>query len=203
MLAWERQENESDKAYYAFSVYRDLGPGRSLRAVAEAVYGPRWEHGKRTVEGWSSRFDWVSRVRALDARDEMLRREAVERHEETRAVEFAERQMRIRGRLLDAAEQLVDQAEKMLSWPLSEQRIIREGEDGEEQVLIVQPARWNKGTVVQFLHSAAGAVAGAWSMKQIEEPDEEEWDFDDLTEEEVLAYIEITEKLGVKPPKRS
>ena len=34
---WERQENESTSAFYAFTIYRDLGHERSLRRVAERL----------------------------------------------------------------------------------------------------------------------------------------------------------------------
>jgi hypothetical protein len=64
--AFERQDEESAKAYRAFAVYRDLGPERTLRAVAEALYGIRWKYGKRTVEKWSSSFDWVARARGYE-----------------------------------------------------------------------------------------------------------------------------------------
>lgn len=34
---WERQENESNKAFQAFCIFRDLGAGRTLAAVAEKL----------------------------------------------------------------------------------------------------------------------------------------------------------------------
>ena len=38
---WERQKNESSKAYAAFCVYRDLGPERSLEKVRQNLEKPR------------------------------------------------------------------------------------------------------------------------------------------------------------------
>ena len=37
MKPWERQERESDKAFAAFRVYLEMGPKRSLRAVAQKL----------------------------------------------------------------------------------------------------------------------------------------------------------------------
>ncbi len=45
MLAWERQQGESDKAYAAFTMYRDMGPERSHYREAEAL--ARRLHGGR------------------------------------------------------------------------------------------------------------------------------------------------------------
>lgn len=77
---WDRREDETDKAWGAFCLYRDMPPHeRSLFAVSEALYGddedeetgqepaknrlrmpPSW------VRDWSSRFSWVERARAHD-----------------------------------------------------------------------------------------------------------------------------------------
>lgn len=69
---WERLDGESAKAYAAFCVYRDLGPGRSL-AIA---YGC-WRRANGVAgsavkaagfwQQWSSAFGWVARAAAYDA----------------------------------------------------------------------------------------------------------------------------------------
>lgn len=90
---WERQPGEPPKAYAAFCFYRDLPPAeRSLRAVADKVYGNRSDRKRQQVPGqiakWSTRWRWVERARAWDdeqdrqAREEQVRavREMRERH---------------------------------------------------------------------------------------------------------------------------
>lgn len=59
---WERQPGETDPAFHAFAVYRDMGPERSLSKVAGSI-------GKSTrlLSGWSSRNSWRVRVNAWDA----------------------------------------------------------------------------------------------------------------------------------------
>lgn len=58
---WERQKGESEKAYEAFAVYRDMGTNRSIRAVAQQLAKSRTQIGK-----WSSAWEWTERVRAYD-----------------------------------------------------------------------------------------------------------------------------------------
>ena len=59
---WDRQPNESPKAFEAFAIYRDLGVYRDQRAVALAVKKQRALLGR-----WSVTYEWVSRVSAWDA----------------------------------------------------------------------------------------------------------------------------------------
>lgn len=70
---FEQQPRESHKAFAAFKVYLELGPQRSLVAVAAKV-------GKyRTlIERWSAKFDWPARVQAHAASLALIEREAIE-----------------------------------------------------------------------------------------------------------------------------
>lgn len=95
-------------------MYRDMGPSRSLRAVSDVLYGPRRPHGKRTVEGWSSRFDWVARVTALDDYHDMLRRDVVEEHARRTADELAGRREALRGKIFENEERAARMTERLL-----------------------------------------------------------------------------------------
>ena len=59
---WERQPDETAKAYEAFAIYRDQGSRRSVRSVGR-------ESGKSRalMERWSSSHRWVERAAAFDA----------------------------------------------------------------------------------------------------------------------------------------
>ena len=71
---WERQEGESAKDYEAFCVYRDLGPGRSLKLVAKMCNKSETIMGRR-----SGKFDWVRRAALWDdEQDRIERKEAQE-----------------------------------------------------------------------------------------------------------------------------
>jgi hypothetical protein len=71
---WDRLPNETDRAYYAFLVYRNQPPaGRSLRdltrqlqAEREGVDAVRSPHTNRRLERWSVDNDWQARCAAWD-----------------------------------------------------------------------------------------------------------------------------------------
>lgn len=58
---WDRRDEESEEAFEAFVLYRDMGVKRSIRAVAQAL-------GKshQLMAVWSSPNDWPNRARAYD-----------------------------------------------------------------------------------------------------------------------------------------
>lgn len=58
---WDARPDETMKAYRAFMIYRDLGPGRSLHAVSREL-----AKSVPLLKRWSSRYDWVGRARAFD-----------------------------------------------------------------------------------------------------------------------------------------
>lgn len=58
---WLRRDDETPIAYDTFRAYLDMGPKRSLRGVAEKLGRQR-----PLVAEWSSKHDWVERVRAFD-----------------------------------------------------------------------------------------------------------------------------------------
>lgn len=64
-IVWERRPTEGNKAYAAFSTYRDLGPDRSLHRAMEAAGAH--PGAIRQWERWSSGYAWVARCAAFDA----------------------------------------------------------------------------------------------------------------------------------------
>ncbi len=65
--------NESTRHRVAFNLYWYLGPQRSLEAVAEAItarprdFGFKRPPSPRTLQRWSSRFDWQARLAEMEA----------------------------------------------------------------------------------------------------------------------------------------
>lgn len=168
MRAFEQQPKESDVAFACYKVFRDLGPGRTLREAA-AIYYERPEYREHTrsvpsqVKKWSARFDWPERAREADARDEEIRREAVELAELNRAADRAkriealreenllneERAARVEAKFIERAEKLVDEL------PLVRQVTVREGEDGKPAVYRIEPATKNAVLDAARLHKIA------------------------------------------------
>ncbi len=59
--AWERQKEESEKAFEAFTLYRDMGQKRTISAVVKKLGKSR-----NLIDRWRERWNWKERVRAYD-----------------------------------------------------------------------------------------------------------------------------------------
>jgi len=68
---WDRLPNESAKAYSAFCAYRDYGPNRSLENIRQIMDKPP---SRNWLGKWSSKYNWVERVKAYDDYMERLKR---------------------------------------------------------------------------------------------------------------------------------
>jgi hypothetical protein len=197
---FDRDPNESTKAFEAWSIYRDLGTQRSLKKTAELYYGTA--ANVRQLERWSSRFNWVERARASDVEQEMLRRSAVEEYLASQAENRVEREGRIAELLLTVREGAAQQALSMVRWPLSEQRILQEDEDGNEITVIVTPSKWSKNTAIGMARLAAGALPGLTPMREDSDEGDAEWDFSTLSEAEIQTFLTLSQKICVQGKKR-
>jgi hypothetical protein len=87
---WLQREDETDAAYAAFAVFRDLGTGRSVEAAFKKVRenaGRRGEKPPANWWQWSSNHDWKLRVRAYDEAIEAERLEIEARRRRERIEE--------------------------------------------------------------------------------------------------------------------
>jgi hypothetical protein len=69
---WLQLDNETDRAYWDFEVYRDMGPGRSIRKA-----GKRLAKNSKSLAKLSVKYHWRERVRAFDAYVAQRKAEAV------------------------------------------------------------------------------------------------------------------------------
>ena len=60
-MEWQRQENESDKAYQAFKIYLE-SENRSLQKVAKSLH-----KDPTLIRRWSAKYDWRKRAAAYDS----------------------------------------------------------------------------------------------------------------------------------------
>lgn len=97
---FKKQDFETDRAFMAFAIYRDLGMvDRSLDAVAQ-----RMGIAKSTVARWSRENHWLDRVQPYDS-------EAILRNRRARV----EKRRRTVTRHDDVASKLLDNAERLLA----------------------------------------------------------------------------------------
>src|SRR3954465_14619181 len=84
---FEQQPRESDKAFRAFKTYRDAGPDRSFRKVAQKL-------GKSVTQltRWSQRFNWTERLKAWAKHIEEQERKALDAKMLEKANEWAARE---------------------------------------------------------------------------------------------------------------
>lgn len=71
MAAWDRQEKEPPKAYQHFTIYRDLGPERSLAKVGQ-ILGV----AVQSLEPKASQWNWVARCDQWDAHVQVIQQRA-------------------------------------------------------------------------------------------------------------------------------
>lgn len=94
---WEQQPKESGPAFEAFSTYRDLGPGRTITAVAKKL-----RKSDSLLRRWKNTWNWRERAIAYDSNiAEDARRKAVKdrRDMESRHIGIA---MQLQKKALEA-----------------------------------------------------------------------------------------------------
>jgi hypothetical protein len=114
---WDRQPGESAKAYQAFCLYRDLGPGRSLDQASRAYHqrqrgqgdGAHAGHKSRasgTIRAWAERWHWSARASASDRElEEAKRRQQVAAVQEM-AERHAKEAVMLQGKAVERLRQL-------------------------------------------------------------------------------------------------
>jgi len=78
---WDRMANESHKAFYAFTLYRDLPANRTYQLVADKL-----RCAGSNVRRWARKWDWYSRAREWDMYQDRVAQE-VQIRERRRMVE--------------------------------------------------------------------------------------------------------------------
>jgi hypothetical protein len=108
--AFEQQRKESARAFEAFSVYLNLGPGRSLAAVAQKL-----AKSKQLLKRWSAKFDWPGRVQAQAAYLATVEREATEALARGKSAEWLKRQQEVREQEWEMHEKCIAAAKRGLA----------------------------------------------------------------------------------------
>lgn len=121
---WLRRPDESAKAFAAFTVYLNLGVGRTLDKVGERVHprkpGPHASRKRAAtgkIQDWSSQFSWVARAAAYDDHEARIRHEAREKHLRDIAEELTRDRIEFIRDGTKAFRQSLDKARTYLSFP--------------------------------------------------------------------------------------
>lgn len=137
---WDRYARETDAAYTAFVIFRDLGPTRSIVEAYRRRKTGQVEcrvHAKQAGGGWNrwaGEFRWMERALAWDShlqeqRDLEYKRDMI--REERR-----KRNLRIRCD--KTTTKILSRIDTLLSWPIS-RRTVEEHKDGKSVTTIIEP----------------------------------------------------------------
>jgi hypothetical protein len=103
---WDKRETESDKAYAAFLLYRDLGRGRSLAKASSTLDKPTSK--LRQFGTWSAQHGWVERVAAWDAAEQAKDEKALDDLRQLKRVEIVNAELedyeRLRAQWLEQSQ---------------------------------------------------------------------------------------------------
>jgi hypothetical protein len=108
---WERQNDESQKAFEAFKQYAEMGAKRSVRQLGV-------EQGRGSnpsvLQRWSMAHQWVARAAEFDRHIAALALQAEEKAIEGRAGRWAELAEQLRMQEWEIAQRLIEKAKSIL-----------------------------------------------------------------------------------------
>lgn len=113
-MTFEQQPRESDRAFAAFKTYLELGPDRSLVAVADKL-----GKNRSLLERWSKKFAWPARVQAHATHLAIIERRTAESLAVQAGTDWAARQdqhredeWQTRGELIGLAREAIERWKK-------------------------------------------------------------------------------------------
>ena len=154
---FDRQPGESEEAFAAWGVYRDLGVSRSLEAASKHC-----ARSMPTLKLHSARWSWVERARLWDnhlvvERDRVRARYAAV--QEKRRLKSIESDHEI-------AVELRAKAMTMVRWPLAVK-----AKDVDGRTVVITPVKWTLGTALDMLKLAKDLEASSFEAAKPESLD--------------------------------
>lgn len=194
-----RMKGERTDANQALHDYALMGPGRSLAKLCDWYKGRQQPAGKtrvnlggtppsqpptkrlRTLEAWSSRYDWQRRVAAWQALQNKRERQ-----------KWEERRKEWRERAFTFADSLLDKAETMLQLPVINQYV-----DTATGQTVVEPAKWTFNTVPQMA-AVADKLARLAAEMDTDRRRDLSWrdELIDLIRDGRLTHADVERELG-------
>ena len=178
--SFDRIEGESSRAYEAFCIYRNMGPGRTIEGVRKAIGRPDGDH---QLYKWSSDYNWVARVKYFDDIIEQKARDLAESY----IPMWEQRRQFALERILLFSAKMMAKAEVMLDWPIAKE-VTRHSEDGRTIYQITEPSKWSFGSLATLIKTAAelqtAAIAEGLMLS-----DDQSFDVETATADELRAFI--------------
>ena len=153
---WERQKGESEQAFTAFAVYRDMTEKRSLREV-----GRQLGKSRALIERWSSQWHWQERVLAYD--NDLQKQQYAKAVKNCR--KMAERHIDIALQMQVKALQAIKLLEPDKIEPRALIALIREATNLERTNRADMERILSTGAVTEQNGSIAEVIAAAWEAR--------------------------------------
>ena len=159
---WDRLPDETDAAWRAFCIYRDLGPKRTVSEAYRNCYGkgPDKEPPK-FFRKWAKRYDWKRRAAAYDNRLTVIEVDEARKRIAAEIDEWVSREKELRRAAYDRALALLSKAEEMLAFPIVERVTERDG-----RTIIIKPMRWRAGDIAKLAEAAERLARLALDMRE-------------------------------------
>lgn len=172
---WDQRDDETGKAYTAFTAYLACGFHRTLKATALKLGQP--ERYAVTLKGWCTKHDWVSRAAAHDqaALDVAT--------DETRTQRLTIEAKRLRVQML-VQERALDEADEALA------AIIQVARD-----VTAPPMARLRACELVLTHAGIFAPAPPPEIEDEDDGEESARTIEDLTPQERQVIVEAGERL--------
>jgi hypothetical protein len=144
---WHRQRREGAQAFRAFEAYLDLGPDRSLKAVAQ-----RCTKSISIMRRWSARWEWMNRAAAYDEHVRIVEEQARQRERARHAAEMERRKIAVQDEAWEMFQKLRERVNQMLRFPLQDAT----SPDGKT---VIKAARWDFNTLPRLVEALVKLAA--------------------------------------------
>ncbi|MFN7139278.1 MAG: hypothetical protein ACK4UN_08065 [Limisphaerales bacterium] len=109
-VPFEQQPRESAKAFAAFREYLEMGPERSMAAVAKKL-----AKSEQLIRRWGYKYDWTARVKTHAAHLAEIERLAIEGLATEKAVEWVKTHDALKREAWRKGEELMKQCDALLA----------------------------------------------------------------------------------------
>lgn len=176
---FERMPREPALAWNAFTVYRDMGPTRTLERTAQTL--GRVSGYVRVLEEWSQRWKWGQRCLKWDAFVDAKARQAVLE----RMPQWEQQRQEYLRRSMEVASMIESRLMEQLTHPMTRER--REEVNGRE-VVIIEPAKWNWQSLISGFKMVA-ELRAVIIAEGLNDSDEDHFDVETATREQLQERI--------------